>query len=263
MKLKLWQVDAFATRVFSGNPAAVVPLDAWLPDATMQAIALENNLPETAFFVRTGKGNYDLRWFTPEVEVPLCGHATLASAFVILSEIEPALNEVSFLTKSGVLSVERGMNGWHRMALPAGEVVPFMESAGLADALGKSLGVGPPLEMHFAPKGAGGSPAPLGVWRQNDVREMKPQGALAEILRGSGAKALIVTAKGDGAPYDFLSRLFAPLMGIPEDPVTGSMNATLTPFWAKRLGKRTLRAYQASPRGHPVRRLRAVPAGRD
>src|ERR1043165_4019323 len=117
MKLKLWQVDAFATRVFAGNPAAVVPLQSWLADDAMQAIANENNLAETAFFVRRGPGQYDLRWFTPTMEVPLCGHATLASAWVIFAELQPEPSEVRFSTKSGVLAVEKSTDGWHRMAL--------------------------------------------------------------------------------------------------------------------------------------------------
>src|SRR5882672_2437290 len=125
MKLKLWQVDAFAQRPFSGNPAAIVPLEKWLPDETMQAVANENNLSETAFFVPLGAGTYELRWFTPEAEVALCGHATLASAWVVLNELSPSLAMVRFQTKSGELSVDRGANGQLRLTLPADPVTPF------------------------------------------------------------------------------------------------------------------------------------------
>jgi len=254
MKLKLWQVDAFADRPFSGNPAAVVPLDSWLPDATMQAIANENNLAETAFFVphTAGMGCYDLRWFTPAVEVPLCGHATLASGWVVLNELAPSLDMVRFETKSGMLMVAREDNGRLRMALPAGRVEPFAAPAEFAKTLGESLGAPPPDELLLAPTGAGGTSAPLGVWREKDLRAMRLSGNLQVVLAAVGAHALLATAKGDGAPYDFLSRFFAPGMGVPEDPVTGSMNCTLTPFWAKRLGKRQLRAFQASARGGDI-----------
>jgi PhzF family phenazine biosynthesis protein len=249
MKLKLWQVDAFAERPFSGNPAAIVPLEQWLPDATMQAIANENNLAETAFFVAREPGFYDLRWFTPTMEVPLCGHATIASAWVIFSDLDMDLDRVQFATKSGTLMVEKDAAGRHRMAMPAGRVEPLSAPEAFAQALGTSLGVAPPDEIHFAPTGAGGTGAPLAVWSENAVREMQYSGVLSEVLSRAGAKALLATAKGDGAPYDYIARFFAPGMGVPEDPVTGSMNCTLVPFWSKRLGKTQLRAYQASPRG--------------
>ncbi len=221
MKLKLWQVDAFAERPFGGNPAAVVPLESWLNDAVLQAIANENNLAETAFLVRREAGLYDLRWFTRSVEGPLCGHATLASSWVIFAELAPTLPMVRFATQSGILTVERS--------------------------------VGPPSEIHFAPTGAGGTPAPIGVWPEAAIRAMRYSGSLADVLSEAGAGALLATAQGNGAPYDFVSRFFAPGVGVPEDPVTGSMHATLTPFWAKRLGKKALRAYQASPRGGDLR----------
>ena len=249
MKLKLWQVDAFAQRPFGGNPAAIVPLDQWLPEATMQAIANENNLAETAFFVPRGRGDYDLRWFTPTMEVPLCGHATIASAWVIFSELSPDLDRLRFATKSGTLTVEKGADGRHRMAMPAGRVEPFAAPEGFAKALGDSLGVVPADEIHFAPTGAGGTPAPLAVWPEAAIRAMQYSGGLSTVLSNAGAGALLATAKGDGAPYDYVARFFAPGMGVPEDPVTGSMNCTLVPFWAKRLGKKQLRAYQASARG--------------
>ena len=247
MKLKLWQVDAFAKRRFEGNPAAVVPLESWLDDASLQAIAAENNLAETAFLVPAGGGVYGLRWFTPTIEVPLCGHATLASGWVVLNGLAPELGEVRFSTKSGDLIVARSSDGRLAMNFPAGRVEPFSPPKGFTQALGASLGVAPPTELHFAPTGGGGMPAPLGVWSEADVRAMKLSGDLESVLKDFGA--LLATAQGDGKPYDFLSRFFAPGHGIPEDPVTGSMHCTLTPFWAKRLNKPVLRAYQASARG--------------
>jgi PhzF family phenazine biosynthesis protein len=249
MKLKLWQVDAFAQRPLSGNPAAVVPLLDWLDDSRLQAIANENNLAETAFFIPRGSEFFDLRWFTPVMEVPLCGHATLASAWVIFSELAPELAEARFTTKSGVLTVTKGKDGNHLMALPASKVEPFLPPTGLAKKLAERLGTEPPAELHFAPKGAGGAAGLVGVWPEASLRAMRPSGDLSSVLAGSGASGLIATAKGDGAPYDFLSRFFAPSMGVMEDPVTGSANSALTKFWAKRLKKRSLRVYQASPRG--------------
>jgi PhzF family phenazine biosynthesis protein len=249
MKLKLWQVDAFAERPFAGNPAAVVPLQRWLDDATLQAIANENNLAETAFFVARYKGAYDLRWFTPTMEVPLCGHATIASAWVIFAELAPELDGVRFATKSGELKVEKGPDGRHRMALPASAVEPFAAPARLAGALAESLSSAAPSEIYRAPKGAGGTLGLVTVWSEPALRALKPSSALADVLAPLGMNGLIATARGDGAPYDYLMRFFAPGMGVLEDPVTGSANCALTTFWAKRLGKRSLRAYQASPRG--------------
>jgi PhzF family phenazine biosynthesis protein len=249
MKLKLWQVDAFAERPFGGNPAAVVPLESWLDDGLLRAIANENNLAETAFLVRREVGVYDLRWFTPAVEVPLCGHATLASAWVIFAELAPSIPLVRFATQSGILTVERSADGRHAMALPAGRVESLPAPEGFGRALGDALRVGPPSEIHFAPTGAGGTPAPIAVWPEAAIRAMRYSSALADVLSQAGAGALLATAQGNGAPYDFVSRFFAPGVGVAEDPVTGSMHATLTPFWAKRLRKKTLRAYQASPRG--------------
>jgi predicted PhzF superfamily epimerase YddE/YHI9 len=135
------------------------------------------------------------------------------------------------------------------MALPAGKVESFPAPEGFGRALGDALRVGPPSEIHFAPTGAGGTPAPIAVWPEAAIRAMRYSGSLADVLSQARAGALLATAQGNGAPYDFVSRFFAPGVGVPEDPVTGSMHATLAPFWAKRLGKKKLRAYQASPRG--------------
>jgi PhzF family phenazine biosynthesis protein len=252
MKLKLWQVDAFAERPFSGNPAAVVPLDSWLSDATMQAIASENNLAETAFFVphATGMHSFDLRWFTPEVEVPLCGHATLASGWVVLNELVPSADMARFETKSGELTVGRDAHaGRLRMGLPASSVEPFEAPDALRKALSELAGGIAPDELLWAPKGAGGTPGVVAVWSESALRNLRITGGIADALAAVSARGLLATAKGDGAPYDFVSRFFAPGMGVPEDPVTGSANCALTRFWSNRLGKKTLRAFQASPRG--------------
>jgi predicted PhzF superfamily epimerase YddE/YHI9 len=239
--MKLWQVDAFANKPLEGNPAAIVPLEKWLDASLMQKIANENNLAETAFFVKTGEGRYDLRWFTPESEVDLCGHATLASGWLIFETIDPELKSVAFETRSGTLTVERGRDGRHTMSLPADLVVPFAQG-GLADAIGATLGTTPPKEIH---KGR----YLFAVWDEaSGVRGIKGPGDIARTLRPLDIWGLIATAPGDQG-YDFISRFFAPDKGVPEDPVTGSAHCALTPYWAKRLGKKTLSARQVSPRG--------------
>jgi PhzF family phenazine biosynthesis protein len=250
MKLKLWQVDAFASRVLEGNPAAIVPLEHWLDDVLMQKIAGENNLAETAFFVRSGPGAYDLRWFTPTAEVELCGHATLASAYVIFTALDKSLDEVRFQTRSGELNVARGKDGCNVMSLPSAASEPFTPPPGFTDALGAALGAPPPAELYFSRKGGAGTGALIAVWPSVEViKTLKPDGTLESVLLRVEAGSLLATAQGDGKPYDFVSRFFAPYFGVPEDPVTGSAHCALTPFWAKRLNKKTLRARQASPRG--------------
>ncbi|HEX4105118.1 MAG TPA: PhzF family phenazine biosynthesis protein [Rhizomicrobium sp.] len=250
MKLKLWQVDAFSDRAFGGNPAAIVPLDVWLETARMQAIAEENNLAETAFFVKTGPGAYDLRWFTPNLEVDLCGHATLASAHVVFRSLDPSLNEVRFQTRSGELKVERGDGNGHVMSLPAASSGPFIPPAGFAERLTAALAASAPKEFHFSAKGGAGAGALTAVWNSPaDIKALKPAGDLESILLEVEAGSLQATAAGDGKPYDFVSRFFAPHFGVPEDPVTGSMHTALVPFWAKRLNKKTLKARQVSARG--------------
>lgn len=242
MKLKLWQIDAFANHVLEGNPAAVVPLDAWLDAGLMQKIAGENNLSETAFFVKTAPGRYDLRWFTPTSEVDLCGHATLASAWLILEKLAPELKSVSFNTRSGELVVTRGAGGRHTMSLPSDVVAPFDAPAEFALGLGDTLGVSPPKEIFM-------SRYLLAVWDEaKHVRAIAGPGDVGRLLRQINMWGLIATAPGD-AGYDFVSRFFAPDKGVPEDPVTGSAHCALTPFWSKRLGKKTLKARQVSPRG--------------
>jgi PhzF family phenazine biosynthesis protein len=246
MKLKLWQIDAFASEPFGGNPAAVVPLDTWLDAELMRKIANENNLAETAFFVRTGPGRYDLRWFTPESEVDLCGHATLASAWAIFTALDPELKSVAFETRSGTLVVDRGRDGNHVMSLPSDPVARYEERDGFAHQIGAALGIAPPDELY---KGR----YVLGLWNDPaQVRAIKDCGNIAAVLRPLDMWGLIATAPGEvGNPtgYDFISRFFAPDKGVPEDPVTGSAHCALTPFWAKRLDKKTMKARQVSPRG--------------
>jgi PhzF family phenazine biosynthesis protein len=243
MKLRIWQVDAFAERPFAGNPAAIVPLKRWLPDAVMQAIANENNLAETAFFIGREPGLYDLRWFTPAAEVELCGHATIASAWVIFSELAPALDVVRFSTRSGILTVEKCADGLNRMSLPADPVAPFAALDGFAEKLGKALGVTSPDELYAGRY-------LMAVWGDaGAVRAITPKDDFVPLLRQTGMWGLIATGRGDGNPYDCVSRFFAPGKGVFEDPVTGSAHCAVIPFWAKRVGKTTLRAYQASARG--------------
>ncbi|HEX3675423.1 MAG TPA: PhzF family phenazine biosynthesis protein [Rhizomicrobium sp.] len=242
MNYKLWQVDAFAAKALEGNPAAIVPLDRFLDTALMQKIANENNLAETAFIVRTAPGQYDLRWFTPEAEVDLCGHATLASAWLVFDELEPELKTVAFQTRSGILTVERGRNGNHVMSLPSDPVTPFAGPPGFAKAVGEALDTTTPRELH---KGR----YVVAVWdAAAAIRGIKNCGNIAQVLRPLDLWGCIVTAPGD-AGYDFVSRFFAPDKGVSEDPVTGSAHCALTPFWAQRLGKKTLKARQVSPRG--------------
>jgi PhzF family phenazine biosynthesis protein len=249
MKLKIWQVDAFANKPLEGNPAAIVPLADWLEAELMQRIAAENNVAETAYFVKTGAGAYDLRWFAPNREVDLCGHATLASAWIIFNQTDTSLNKVCFMTRSGELVVTRGSDG-NVMSLPSAESEPFAPPAGFADALGNSLGGSPPAELYISAKGGAGAKALIAVWnRPDEMKALDPNANLKDVAMQVGAGSVLATAPGFGAPYDMVSRFFAPYYGVPEDPVTGSAHCALTPFWAKRLGKKTLKARQASPRG--------------
>ena len=249
MTLRMWQVDAFAGKPLEGNPAAIVPLERWLDAELMQAIAAENNVAETAFFVKTGAGAYDLRWFAPEREVDLCGHATLASAWILFNKIEPALNQVRFMTRSGELVVTRGSDG-NVMSLPSAPSETFAPPPGFSEALGKSLNAPAPSELHISAKGGAGAKALIAVWNTpNQIKALKPEADLKDVAMRIGAGSVLATAAGGGAPYDMVSRFFAPYYGVPEDPVTGSAHCALTPFWAQRLGKKTLKARQASARG--------------
>lgn len=231
MKLPIYQVDAFASRRFCGNPAAVCPLERWLPDDVMQCIAAENNLSETAFLVKRGD-DYELRWFTPAVEVDLCGHATLGSAWVLMEKLEPERTSITFHTRSGPLIVRRDGERL-TMDFPLAEGVPCDPPPGLAEGLGAT-----PKETLRARDVM----AVLGS--EDEVRNLRPD---FQKLAAVDTRGLIVTAPGRHS--DFVSRFFAPRVGVPEDPVTGSAHCTLVPYWAKRLGRTRLHALQVSPRG--------------
>ena len=233
MRTRMFQVDAFTTRRFAGNPAAVVLLKSFPEDALMQAIAAENNLAETAFVVPEGD-DYLLRWFTPTVEIPLCGHATLASAAVIMERVDRSRKRVVFHSASGPLTVTKMEHGYV-MNFPVRAPEPVGASPDVAGAIGAV-----PLELY-----TGGFNYMAVLESAAVVRGLSPDFARIARLDREG---LIVTAPGDGT-YDFISRYFAPAKGIPEDPVTGGAHCTLTPYWAARLGKTDLRAFQASARG--------------
>lgn len=231
MKLPLYQVDAFTGRVFRGNPAAVVLLDDWLPDRVLAAIAAENNLAETAFVVTRGDV-MPLRWFTPTVEVDLCGHATLAAAHVLFRYTMPSAQRVSFSTRSGNLAVARDGESLI-MDFPARPGTPMPVTNALASALGVR-----PREALLARD-------LLAVFgTEAEVRDFRPDSRRIAKL---DAFAVIISAPGDTA--DYVYRFFAPRQGIPEDPVTGSANCTLVPYWSARLGKTELAATQLSARG--------------
>lgn len=237
MRTPIFQLDAFATRLFGGNPAAVMPLARFPPDAVLQALAAENNLSETAFLVRAGR-DYRLRWFTPATEVPLCGHATLASAAVVMERLDPGRTEVVFHCASGPLTVRRQADRYV-MDFPARPSQQVPTPAGLAQALGVV-----PIAVHanaFSYLALLPDAHLLGTLAPDMT-------AVAALDRGG----VIVTAPGEEAGYDFLSRYFAPAKGVPEDPVTGTAHCMLAPYWAQRLGKTALRAFQASPRGGEV-----------
>lgn len=245
----MWQVDAFASKPLEGNPAAIVPLERWLDAGLMQRIAAENNVAETAFFVKTGPGAYELRWFAPSREVDLCGHATLASAWIIFNRLETALNEVRFMTRAGELTVKRGEGG-NVMSLPSAQSEPFTPPPGFAAALGRSLNGAAPKELYISAKGGAGARALIAVWETPDqVKALNPAADLKDVAMQVGAGSVLATAAGGGNPYDMVSRFFAPYYGVPEDPVTGSAHCALTPFWARRLNKKGLKAHQVSARG--------------
>ena len=247
-RLPISQVDAFASRAFTGNPAAVMPLEEWLGDGVLQAIAAENNLAETAFLIpdESGEADYELRWFTPTVEVALCGHATLASGHVLLSAA-PWRQEMRFRTrKAGILQVSRingeeGEDEGYRMMLPAYPPAP----KAMPDIV-RALG-GDPVETQWHPGGY----AIIAYRDAASVRALTPD---FRALKEGGDVLYIATAPGDGDPSgaDVISRAFAPGAGIDEDPVTGSAHSVLTPYWAARLGRDRFAAYQASARGGHV-----------
>jgi PhzF family phenazine biosynthesis protein len=235
MKRPLYWLDAFTSEIFRGNPAAVVPLDAWLPDALLQKIAFENGLSETAFFIRTGPARFHLRWFTPAVEVDLCGHATLASGWTLFHELDQMGDAIIFDSRSGPLTVAHRSDGLLELDFPSRPAQPATPTDDLLRSLGRAPQIVEKAETAW-----------LCVYASaNDVTTLSPDhAALARVTPGR----MIVTAPGsDGV--DFVSRFFAPDAGIAEDPVTGSAHCTLAPYWAKRLDKAKLHARQVSSRG--------------
>lgn len=229
----LYQIDAFTDKIFAGNPAAVCPLDEWLPDELMQKLGMENNLAETTFFVKQDDGSYHIRWFTPTVEVDLCGHATLAAAYVLFNELGYTNDLIRFQSKSGELRVTR--NGdMITLDFPANHPEPVEAPSGLLEGLKVSS-----------------SKVFRAAWdymvvldSQKEVEEMNPDFLTLSSVESRGA---IVTAKGD--EVDFVSRCFYPQSGINEDPVTGSAHTITTAYWSKELGKSKLKAKQLSQRG--------------
>ena len=243
MRYPIYQVDAFTNEIFKGNPAAVMPLEAWLPDETMQALAAENNLAETAFFVReTGANGLDfhIRWFTPRIEVPLCGHATLASAWVIFNKLGWAENSIRFHSRSGPLGVHKSPNDWLVLDFPNLQIEEQKTPAIILEAVKNA-----PATAFHVPSDTNDM---IVLENEAAVRAAQPD---MRILKQLGNMGLIVTAPGDQA--DFVSRYFAPGSGIDEDPVTGSIHSVLVPYWAEKLGKTKLEARQLSARGGVLR----------
>lgn len=234
MNLQIFQIDAFAEHVFEGNPAAVVPLPEWLDNNLLQAIASENNLSETAFFVE-GKSGFELRWFTPRAEVDLCGHATLASAHVLFRHLRHASDEIRFHTRSGLLTVTREGEGM-AMDFPAVASRPVAPSQALIAGLGAS------------PNQVRASSDYIAVFdNEDDIRALRPD---CMLLAQLDLRGVIATAPGQA--FDFVSRCFYPKLDVDEDPVTGSAHCQTAPYWAERLGRNRLSARQLSARGGTV-----------
>ncbi|MAI61458.1 MAG: hypothetical protein CBB87_03105 [Micavibrio sp. TMED27] len=236
--LPIYQVDAFADRIFKGNPAAVVPLDSWLSDEILLNIAAENNLSETAYLIPSARSDadYDLRWFMPAGEVDLCGHATMASAYVVFNILNFANDTIRFSTRSGILKVSKGKDDYFLMDFPKWNIEPCAKREDITQAIGAA-----PQKLYQGKYG-------LAVFEhEDDVRKLSPNfKALYDI---EDVDFLIVTAPSKNEHYDFVSRFLCPRHGVDEDPVTGSAHCILTPYWAARLNKKTLKAHQASKRG--------------
>ena len=231
MNQPIYIVDAFTSKLFAGNPAAVCPLDKWLSEDLLQKIAMENNLSETAFFVKE-EDHYHIRWFTPTVEVPLCGHATLASSFIIFNFIEKDAEEIEFNSKSGELTITR--NGKIiSLNFPANKPEKVEVTSEVIGALKAE-----PKELYF-------NKSYLAVFEtEEEIKNIKPDFREFEKVHSDG---IIITAPGNNS--DFVSRYFVPSAGIDEDPVTGFAHTLLTPFWSERLNKKELHAFQISKRG--------------
>lgn len=233
MKLTIYQVDAFAEKVFTGNPAAVIPLEDWIEDDLMQQIAMENNLSETVFFVKTDAG-YHIRWFTPEYEIDLCGHATLASAYIIKTFLDPPIQEIAFTTqKAGTLKAS-AKDGLYTLDFPSRMPEPCRVPDKLLESVGTSAAVEVLRSRDYF----------VVLPNEEAVRNAEPDYTLMKELDTIG---VIVTAKGHEA--DVVSRCFYPGAGIPEDPVTGSAHCNIVPYWSDKLGKTKLFCQQLSPRG--------------
>lgn len=231
-RLRLYQVDAFTSQVFGGNPAAVCPLDAWLPDDVLQAIALENNLSETAFILRDELRGWQIRWFTPMQEVDLCGHATLAAAYILFTRLAPGLERAQFHSRSGPLVVTEREGDWMEMDFPSRPPEPCPIPEGLAEALGAE-----PRETLL-------SRDLVAVFdSEEQVRALNP-----DMTKLGALDLFSVVPTAPGTEADFVSRFFGPRVGVPEDPVTGSSHCSLVPYWAQRLGKKQLLAHQVSAR---------------
>jgi len=234
MLLTQYQVDAFSEKLFEGNPAAVVPLQNWLDDNLMQQIAAENNLSETAFFVKEGE-NYHIRWFTPEYEVPLCGHATIASSYVIFNYLNPTIGEIQFTSSSGILKVTKNEDAYI-LNFPIQEAVDCEIPYEMTEAFGK------------APVSCLQNQDYIAVYDDEEfVKKVIPN---FEAIKQLDKRAVMMTAPSE--KYDFVSRFFIPSHGINEDPVTGSSFTRLAPYWAARLGKNKLTAKQVSKRSGKV-----------
>lgn len=243
MSYPIYQVDAFTSKLFGGNPAAVMPLENWLEDETLQALALENYLSETAYFVAEKDDpevDFHIRWFTPGAEVPLCGHATLASAWIIFNKLGWEKDTVHFRSKSGILGVRQAEDGWLTLDFPRldwqEQPTPELVKQALPDAPDTALYV--PNDTNYL----------IVVESEQAVIDAKPD---LRLLKQLGNQGLIVTARGEGC--DFVSRYFAPGVGIEEDPVTGSIHSVLVPYWAEQLGGTTFNARQLSARGGELR----------
>lgn len=252
MRVPLLQIDAFADRLLEGNPAAVMPLPRWLGDAVLQRVAAENNLSETAFVVpgvpadaasgayAAAEGPaYHLRWFTPTIEIDLCGHATLATAAHLLEDVHPAASQVRFWTRSGWLAVERADGGGYTLDFPSELSLPVAVEPAFERALGVEV-----VEAFLA------TDLICVLDGAETVRALAPDIAA---LAAFDVRGVVATAAGAGTSYDFVSRFFGPRAGVPEDPVTGSAHSQLAPLWAERLGKTVLVARQLSARGGTVR----------
>jgi len=236
MRIKLYQVDAFTNKLFGGNPAAICPLETWPEDEVLQNIAIENNLSETAFFLKLPNNHFHLRWFTPELEMDLCGHATLASAYVIFEEMAYTHEEIVFETKSGLLKVKK-LDDFYELDFPSRPP----EKAYLPHMISEALNI-----------------QPIEIWKardyllvynsEEDISKMDPNIAILNKVNIDPG-GIIVTAKSEAKDVDFVSRFFTPQASVFEDPVTGSAHCTLVPFWAERLNKTELKALQISKRG--------------